>query len=415
MKRKTFLKLIPAAGITPLIMSFTGNRGNTSVAVNGETANSRAYWINVMEKIAGPVLQHLSAGKLKLKMPVETSGKDRDKVTYLEAFGRALAGIAPWLELGHAGTTEGRLRADYIKMVHRCIAAAVDPASPDYMNFNEGGQPLVDAAFFAHGLVRGYEQLWKPLDDKVKNKVVEALKKTRTIRPGESNWLLFSAMVEAFLLKSGYAWESTPVNYALSRHAEWYVGDGTYGDGPEYHWDYYNSFVIQPMLIDVVRIMSEKGMEVPVSYGKIVARARRYAAIQERLISPEGTYPPIGRSLCYRFGAFQLLAQVALMRQLPAEVSPAQVRSALSAVIAKQVEAPGVFDSNGWLTIGVTGHQPGTGETYISTGSLYLCTTGLLPLGLPQDDPFWAEPPADWTSRKIWNGIDLPVDHAYKE
>src|SRR3712207_5232101 len=102
-------------------------------------------------------------------------------------------------------------------------------------------------------------------------------------------------------------------------------------------------------------------------------RARRYAEVQERLISPEGTFPPLGRSLAYRFGALQLFAQMALRRQLPDAVSPCQVRAAMTSVIRRMIEAPGTFDANGWLTLGFCGHQPGVAETYISTGSTYLC------------------------------------------
>jgi hypothetical protein len=158
--------------------------------------------------------------------------------------------------------------------------------------------------------------------------------------------------------------------------------------------------------------LNASGIETAFSYQEVLNRARRYAVVQERFISPEGTYPPIGRSLCYRFGAFQLLGQIALMQQLPEELSPAQVRSALSLVISRETEAPGTFDDQGWLRIGVCGHQPGIGESYISTGSLYLCTTGLLPLGLPGNDPFWTMPAADWTAKKMWNGQDVPADHA---
>jgi hypothetical protein len=74
--------------------------------------------------------------------------------------------------------------------------------------------------------------------------------------------------------------------------------------------------------------------------------------------------------------------------------------------------APGTFDGKGWLTIGFAGHQPAIGESYISTGSCYLCATGLLPLGLTPADPFWAGDAAPWTSKKIWIGQDLPADHA---
>jgi hypothetical protein len=103
---------------------------------------------------------------------------------------------------------------------------------------------------------------------------------------------------------------------------------------------------------------------------------------------------------------------VALQRELPDGVTPAQVRGALTAVTRRTLEAPGTFDARGWLTIGLCGHQPSIAEGYISTGSLYLCSASLLPLGLPPDDPFWADPPAPWTSVKAWSGADLPPDHA---
>ena len=51
-------------------------------------------------------------------------------------------------------------------------------------------------------------------------------------------------------------------------------------------------------------------------------------------------------------------------------------------------------------------------EGYICTGSLYLCTTGFLPLGLPASAPFWDSGYEDWTSRKIWSGADMPADHS---
>ena len=103
---------------------------------------------------------------------------------------------------------------------------------------------------------------------------------------------------------------------------------------------------------------------------------------------------------------------MALRRELPEGVTPGQVRAALSAVQARTLEAPGTFDGGGWLRIGPAGHQPGIGERYISTGSLYLCATALLPLGLPPVDPFWTEPARPWTSKVAWAGDPFPIDHA---
>jgi hypothetical protein len=290
-----------------------------------------------------------------------------------------------------------------------------DPKSPDFMNFNEGAQPLVDVAFLTQAVLRAPTELWEKLDTKTRRHLVRALQSTRVIRPWFNNYLLFSAMVEAALSVMGEWWDQVRVDYALREHQSWYLGDGTYGDGPQFHWDYYNSFVIQPMLLDVLDAVAKHSGDWDSMRVPVLARAQRYAAIQERLISPEGTYPAIGRSLAYRFGAFHLLAAMAQRRQLPEGVTPEQVRGALTAVMRRMIEAPGTFDEHGWLTIGFCGHQPAIGEEYISTGSCYLCSAAWLPLGLSSDDPFWKNPARPWTQQKVWAGKDVPADNALGE
>jgi hypothetical protein len=280
------------------------------------------------------------------------------------------------------------------------------------LNFTRDRQPLVDAAFLAQGILRAPRALRDGLDETTKRHLVAALESTRIIAPGFNNWLLFSATVEACLKSLGAAWDRVRVDYALRQHDEWYKGDGAYGDGPDFHWDYYNSFVIHPMLVDVLDACKDESPAWKDLAAREERRARRYAAVQERLIAPDGSFPPIGRSIAYRFGAFHLLAQSALRRALPDDVSPAQVRGALTAVIRRSIEAPGTFDANGWLRIGFCGHQPGVGETYISTGSLYLCAVGLLPLGLAASDEFWSAPSQPWTSAQAWSGQPFPIDHA---
>lgn len=400
--------------ITAAIILFT----NTIIPAQ-KNLSDRKYWIKMLTKIADPVLLNLSEEKLRQNMPVEVNeeGKKRkrEEVSHLEAIGRLMAGMAPWLELGIDETHEGKLREKYIKLSLKCVANAVNPESKDYMNFTKQTQPLVDAAFLAHALIRAPKSLWGNLDEGTKKNLITALKTTRVIKPGENNWLLFSAMIEAALLKFDGNWDFGRVKYAVEKHLEWYKGDGVYGDGKNFHWDYYNSFVIQPMLLDVLKVCKENGNELGNHFELCLARAQRYAEIQERLIMPDGTFPAIGRSLVYRVGAFQLLGQISLWHNLSKTIKPAQVRSALTASIKKVMEAKGTFDKNGWLQIGFYGHQPNIAEGYISTGSLYLCSVGFLPLGLPSTDEFWSAPKTEWTSVKIWSGKNVKADHAIKD
>lgn len=380
--------------------------------------DDRAYWVEVISRIADPLLVSLSKGQLRKNMPVRSNNKDlegRRQVTHLEGYGRLLAGMAPWLELGKDATPEGQSRGRYLDLAGQAMERAVNPQSPDFLNFTEGDQPLVDAAFLAHSLVRAPKALFENLETGTRKHLLAALKATRKILPHYNNWLLFSGMIEAALAKLGQQPDTMRLDYAIRQHMAWYKGDGVYGDGAEFHFDYYNSYVIHPMLLDIVGVMKERQMKHGDLYETVLKRARRYAAIQERLISPEGTFPVVGRSIPYRFGAFQALSQIALLKELPQEIHPAQVRSALTAVIRRTMAAPNTFDKDGWLHIGLYGHQPDLAENYLSTGSMYLCSTGLLALGLPAPDPFWSAPAQPWTAQRIWSGENMKADKAFRE
>jgi hypothetical protein len=381
-----------------------------------EKVSDRQYWCDLTYKIAYPLLDALSKGELKKTMPVEQqkNASGRENFAHLEALGRLLCGIAPWLESGESAGKEGEQRRVLIALAVKGIRNAVDPASPDYMDFSgrNGRQPLVDAAFLAQAFLRSPDVLWGGLDKETQQMVITAMRRTNEITPYFSNWLLFSAMIEAFFLETGETWDEMRVDYAIRQHEQWYKGDGIYGDGPDFHWDYYNSFVIQPMMIDISDVLKKHKKIDEKRAETFMKRSIRYAVILERLISSDGTYPPVGRSLAYRMGAFQTLSQMALMKKMPEIVKPAQIRCALTALMKRQMSVPGTFDDNGWLKIGLYGSQLCVGETYICTGSLYLCSAGLLPLGLPASDEFWSAPDAPWTQLKAWSGGEFPIDHA---
>ncbi|RYD61255.1 MAG: DUF2264 domain-containing protein [Verrucomicrobiaceae bacterium] len=412
--RRHFLGTLLAA--SPLLTRAAQAQTNAAATAESRQASgSREVWTNILTRVIEPVLTSLAANQLKARMPVECpKGKleSRREVTHLEALGRTLAGAGPWLGVTGVTEAEEKTRKRFAELARQGLGNATDSTAADHLDFTVGGQNLVDAAFLAQGLARGRTELWEKLEEPVRQRLIAALQSTRRFKPGQSNWLLFSAMIEAFLASAGAEWKPEPVDTALRAHEEWYKGDGAYGDGPPFHWDYYNSYVIQPFLLDVLELLAPVTNRWQELHENILKRARRFAAVQERFVAPDGSFPPLGRSIVYRCGAFHHLAAMALRRQLPEEVSPAQVREALAAVIHRTLGAAGTFDDAGWLRIGLAGHQPALAESYISTGSLYLCTCAFLPLGLSPAEPFWSEPAADWTSKKIWSGGDLPADHA---
>lgn len=146
--------------------------------------NDREYWVHSMIKIASPVLLHLKNRTLKKEMPVEMkAGTHRENFSHLEALSRLLAGMAPWLERESENSEEEKLRKQYCELAREAIDAGTDPDSPDYMNFSDDIQPIVDTAFLAHAFLRAPNELWEKLDVRVKHNVILAIKSTRTRKP----------------------------------------------------------------------------------------------------------------------------------------------------------------------------------------------------------------------------------------
>lgn len=402
-----------------LLLSFFTTLIVSAIAQSKGTSkvNDRAAWLNYLDKVARPVMSNLAEDRLKETLPRVMSKRvdnaaSRTKVAYLEAFGRTLCGIAPWLNLEGGSREEVTLRNQYREWALKAVANAVDSSKKDYMVWNEGGQPLVDASFVALGFIR-CPWLWEHLNGTTKNQVVAAFIKTRSIVPGYNNWILFTGMIEAFFCKYGLDYDKIRIEYGVREFANhWYVGDGMFSDGMNFALDYYNSYVIQPYLAAIVGIVNSKTNAYTSLAQKLDKINKRYAEIQEKMIGADGSYPALGRSIVYRGGAFHHLADMALRRQLPVSLKPAQVRGALTAVIKKTLDAAGTFDNAGWLTIGLGGNQPDLADVYNTTGSLYLCTAIFLPLGLPGADDFWSSPSEPWTAVKIWSGQDAPGDHA---
>jgi len=226
--RRKFFKSVAALGV----VGFAGGMpAAENLAVPAPAPDDRSYWLAVMEKIAAPVLENLSRRELKKVMPVEAAGSDRAQYTHLEAFGRLLAGLAPWLAARELAGAEARLQEKFIGQAQLCLAAATDPRSPDFMNFTTGGQPLVDTAFLAQGILRAPAALWQNLDPRVRRQIVEALKSSRAIAtPARNNWVMFAALVEAALHVMGETTVATRLESCVQRMLGWYQGDGVYGD-----------------------------------------------------------------------------------------------------------------------------------------------------------------------------------------
>ena len=398
-------------------MPSLANAGEAApVAAN---ADDRSYALSLLERMACPVLSRMARGQLQAQWKPELSptwdGRN-PKVAFLEAFGRLIDGIAPWLALPDTDGAEGRLRARLRDQALASYIHSVDPKSPDYLLWQAEGQPLVDSAYFTSALLRAPQTLWEPLDRTTKDRIIKEIQGLRRVAPPYTNWLLFAAMNEVFLLSVGAQWDPIRIDLALRKFSEWYVGDGWYADGEHFHFDMYNSYVIHPMLTQIWDVLVRcnarfNALDPKERLAIQIQRMQRFGEALERMIGPDGAFPPVGRSLTYRTAVHQPLAYLAWRKLLHAKLPEGQVRAATMATQRRIFADPSNFDADGFLTIGFARHQPSLGDVYSNAGSMYITSESLLALGLPASDSYWTAPAQPWTMRKAYAGQDFPKDY----
>ncbi|MBX2859416.1 MAG: DUF2264 domain-containing protein [Cellvibrionaceae bacterium] len=420
MKRRDFLTMTAMGAAV-------GTTGLPARAVSPKkpapsAADDYRYFAGLLNKIAAPILALMANERFHKDFPIEvsrnTDGRD-NRVVYLECFGRTIAGAAPWIAQTGPGDDASQ-RATLLEQAKQCYEHSVDPKSADYLDWETGhGQMLVDSAYYTQALLRA-PVLWQSQSKKTKQRIVAAIKSLRKVSPPYTNWLLFAAMNEAFLMQVGEEHDPIRLDLTLRKFHEWYLGDGWFADGEHFAFDYYNSYVIQPMLLDILEVMQNHKTyywegDINAVYQQQLQRSQRYAEHLERLISPTGTYPPIGRSLTYRTAAFQPLSQLAHKGLLPDTLPAGRIRSALRAVHQAIFDNPSNFTDDGFLRIGFAGGNLALGDWYSNNGSMYITTASFVHLGLPATDKFWTAPAEDWTQKLAFSGRpfrkDYPVEY----
>lgn len=337
----------------------------------------------LMVKIVTPVFTNLS------------HFKSSNQFSAMEAFARCLLGCAPFIELDE--DTEAK---ELGIIARKALEDATNQNSDLFMPFRIPHQSLVETGLMAQALLLAPNTLWHVLSKETKNNIVNAFISTRNIPLRRNNWALFGSVIETFLMTHGYPINERRLKLGIDFfEKDWYVGDGTYSDGDNFHFDYYNSIIIHPLLYEILAKVS--------MYNNFreqhTKRLKRWAVILEKLITPDGSFPAIGRSITYRCGVFHALAFCSLKNMLPVELPAPQARLALTRAIKK------TLCCENSLTVGLSGSQPRLAEKYINIGSIYMCCVAFLPLGLSESNPFWQETcdPLMTSWEKAWSCHDL--------
>ena len=401
MERRKFIVGIPALAVLTTIQA---------AEKHIETRSDFERFSNYFYQIRKPIFDAWCKGELiKTLDRSELPRKERMKFAALEVIARIFYPLCQTDKEGSFLTPE----------ILKALEKSLSPGFADSFNWDKGEQPLVDASILAAGFLQNPFIFEKRLNANIQAGLIEGWKKCLAIKPYENNWLLFAAVVEAALQKWDKPFKPECIAYAILKFEDWYKGDGFYGDGPKFHIDYYNSIIIQPFLL----ILGKLGHVEKDLMARHLTRAKRHAEVLERMIGADGSFPPLGRSLCYRAGLFHHLAFMALEEKLPVSLSPGAVKKALCLCIEKTLDISvdgnlgekAIDKSSGILRPGLFNFEPQLAEIYINTASLYLCTWAFLPLALGKNHEFWLMEKAQTTADKMKMNQSLGLDAALKD
>lgn len=304
-------------------------------------------------------------------------------VSGVEGFARIAPLMGAWIHSGRPQTVEviGTDRTvNLVSFLRDAVVAGTDPESPHYWGDMEyGGQRNVEAPDIARMLWLTRPQIWDKLDATQRERIVRWLKQSNTGNfPYRSNWLLFPAVVSAFLQSVG-AENAPDYESYFSFKNESYLESGWFSDGPGGHVDYYNTWGIS---YDLAWIhMMDPDLD-PAFMRQALTDS---AELTTHLISPKGL-PILGRSPCYRTAVPSPVIAGSILA--PEVIPPDVARRALDATWRYFVSHEAL--KAGALSMGYFGDDPRLVDGYTGPGS---CHWGLRSLTLafmaPPEAPFW--------------------------
>ncbi|HWS38507.1 MAG TPA: DUF2264 domain-containing protein [Actinoplanes sp.] len=258
-------------------------------------------------------------------------------------------------------------------------------------------QSIVEAASIAIALHETRDQIFDRLGPVERRQVTNWLRGVIGKRTPDSNWILFTWIVSAFLeTVDGSAGNgstvdgesrvdgASTVDGVVSRLDDWYTGDGWYSDGPGQNFDYYNAMALHLYPVLWARMT---GRENPYRH-----RLNRFLQDYQHFFAPDGSPVFQGRSLTYRFAT---VAPLWFGDELP----PGRARRLASGVLKQFLEK----EDGDLLTLGWHRPFPPMIQPYSGPASPYWASKAFLGLLLPETHPVWTatEEPAEIEIRDV--------------
>ncbi|KAH6876389.1 hypothetical protein B0T10DRAFT_198463 [Thelonectria olida] len=382
---------------------------------------SRDDVVRAAEALIKPLMQYMSPGKGRVKIPQATGTHFDETAAQLEGFARPfwvigalLMGrssnmhlLQPWLDGLEAGT---------------------DPNHAEYWGpIKPFDQRMVEAEMISFSLLAApREVLWERLSHQAQQNLINWLSGMHGKEMPQANWLWFRVFANLALLKVCQI--DTPVvrehlRQDLECLDKFYIADGWSGDGlwrspelDEQEFEIYKetgranmirsgrnacyysgSFAIQFSQLLYIKFAGDLDPERTEKYRQ---QARDFGRGFCRFFDEAGAAIPFGRSLTYRFACGGFFAALAVA-DVPDLLEPLASRGAVKGFLLRHLRwwarhSENIFYSDGVLNLGWTYPQMSLTEDYNSPQSVYWALKSLIVVGLAQEDSFWRESEAPY-------------------
>jgi hypothetical protein len=260
---------------------------------------------------------------------------------------------------------------------------------PPIGSHGPGGQPMVESASVALGLLTARRWTWDQLDGAAQDRLEEWLRGALRNEPAPNNWYLFPMTVAAFLDEAGRGDAETA--RALDRAHDllegWYRGDGWYSDGDGRAFDHYIGWAMHLYPVLVAHLRGDTA-----ELERLGPRLREFLTSFAATFDVDGAPLHQGRSLTYRTATLSAVALGEVVGWTP--LRPGQTRRILSAGLRYFLDRGAL--TNGIFSRGWHGPHAATVQTYSGPASPYWASKGFVGLLLPESAPLWTateEPP----------------------
>ncbi|KAH7114284.1 hypothetical protein B0J11DRAFT_131710 [Dendryphion nanum] len=389
---------------------------------------TRSDVVHAAEALLKPLVQYMSPGKARIRIPHATGTHFDETAAQLEGFARPLWAVGALLM---AGTDSSDSNSSAISPLLTNwldgFENGPDPKHDEYWgSINNYDQRMVEAETVSFALLAVPRHLlWERLSPTAQANLTIWLQGLHGKAMPPANWLWFRVFANLALINVCGA-DSATARSSLEEDFKvldsLYMADGWSSDGlwrsaeqddVEYetlrasgragtvasgrHCDYYSgSFAIQFSQLLYVRFAPDLDPERTERYCR---QAREFGREFVGYFDRGGACIPFGRSLTYRFacGGFFAALGVAKVSDMP---EPLATPGAVKGYLLRHLRwwaahSENIFSTDGTLNLGWVYPQMYLTENYNSPQSVYWALKSLMVTALSETDDFWQAPETD--------------------